>query len=64
MATLRMPTGRRGEGAGADTKSPPSHEPRSAPHEAPGLLDDELLDLYAAILIVVPFALFLKSLWF
>jgi hypothetical protein len=28
------------------------------------LLDGELLDLYIAILIVVPVALFLKSLWF
>jgi hypothetical protein len=29
-----------------------------------GLLEGELLDLYGAILIVVPLALFLKSLWF
>ena len=64
MATLRMPTGRRGDGAGADTKSGNPDQHHSAPHEAPGLLDDELLDLYAAILIVVPLALFLKSLWF
>jgi hypothetical protein len=28
------------------------------------LLESELLDLYAAILIAVPVALFLKSLWF
>jgi hypothetical protein len=28
-----------------------------------GLLEGELLDLYGAILIVVPVALFLKSLW-
>jgi hypothetical protein len=61
MATLRMPTGRRGNGA--DTKSQPVAS-RDAPHETPGLLDDELLDLYAAILIAVPLALFLKSLWF
>lgn len=27
------------------------------------LLDGEMLDLYAAILIAVPLALFLKSLW-
>ena len=27
------------------------------------LLDGELLDLYAAILIVVPVAMFLRSLW-
>jgi hypothetical protein len=64
MATLRMPTGRRGDGAGAETKSSDSAKPHHAPFDAPGLLDDELLDLYAAILIVVPVALFLKSLWF
>jgi hypothetical protein len=29
----------------------------------PGPLDGELLDLYAAILIAVPLALFLKALW-
>ena len=28
-----------------------------------GVLEGELLDLYGAILIVVPVALFLKSLW-
>jgi len=27
------------------------------------LFDDDLMDLYAAIVIVVPIALFLKSLW-
>jgi hypothetical protein len=63
MATLRMPTGRRGDGAGAEKKAHPVM-PHDAPHDTPGLLDDELLDLYAAILIVVPLALFLKSLWF
>ena len=30
---------------------------------AKGLFEGELLDLYAAILIVVPLSLFLKSLW-
>jgi hypothetical protein len=64
MATLRMPTGRRGDGAGADTKTSDPAKSHHAPYDAPGLLDDELLDLYAAILIVVPLALFLKSLWF
>lgn len=29
-----------------------------------GPLDGELLDLYVAILVVVPLAYFLKSLWF
>ena len=36
---------------------------RRAPETAPGPLGFELLDLYAAIFIVVPMALFLKSLW-
>ena len=31
--------------------------------ERPGPLDGELLDLYAAIAIAVPLALFLRSLW-
>ena len=35
----------------------------AAPQETKGPLHGELLDLYAAILIVVPLALFLKSLW-
>ena len=38
----------------------PSHE-GSGPRT---LLEGELLDLYVAILIVVPLALLLKSLWF
>jgi hypothetical protein len=38
---------------------------RAAPEPTPrGLFEGELMDLYAAILIVVPLALFLKSLWF
>jgi hypothetical protein len=36
---------------------------RPAPESAHGPLDFELLDLYVAIFIVVPLALFLKSLW-
>jgi hypothetical protein len=36
---------------------------RPTPESAHGPLDLELLDLYAAIFIVVPLALFLKSLW-
>jgi len=36
---------------------------RRAPESSYGPLDFELLDLYAAIFIVVPVALFLKSLW-
>ena len=62
MATLRMPTGPRGDGEDADKKGQPV-TPHDAPHDTPGLLDDELLDLYAAILVAVPLALFLKSLW-
>jgi hypothetical protein len=38
-------------------------ESRPAPETARGPLDFELLDLYVAIFIVVPVALFLKSLW-
>jgi hypothetical protein len=38
-------------------------EQKPAPESAHGPLDFELLDLYAAIFIVVPAALFLKSLW-
>ena len=34
-----------------------------APESPRGPLDLELMDLYAAIFIVVPVALFLKSLW-
>jgi hypothetical protein len=41
-----------------------SKAPNTAPEETvKGPLHGELLDLYAAILIVVPLALFLKSLW-
>ena len=60
MATLRMPARSRGEGTGDGAK------PRATlPDEARNadLLEGELLDLYGAILIVVPLALFLRSLW-
>jgi hypothetical protein len=36
---------------------------KPAPETSHGPLDFELLDLYVAIFIVVPLALFLKSLW-
>ncbi len=36
----------------------------AAPESPHGPLDFELGDLYVAIFIVVPLALFLKSLWF
>jgi len=60
MFTLRMPARVRGDGAGVGPKAGPAlpDEARNA-----GLLEGELLDLYAAILIAVPVALFLRSLW-
>ncbi len=61
MSTLRMPARPRTERAGAETRPFPAvhhDEPKNS------LLEGELLDLYGAILIVVPVALFLKSLWF
>jgi hypothetical protein len=60
MTTLRMPARRgadRADGEGKSNSMRPHGEPNA------GLLEGELLDLYAAILIVVPLALFLKSLW-
>ncbi|MGZ5904452.1 MAG: hypothetical protein ACXWKQ_03820 [Reyranella sp.] len=36
---------------------------KPTPETSHGPLDFELLDLYVAIFIVVPLALFLKSLW-
>ena len=58
MFTLRLPA--RGRGDGVSPKASPAipDEARNA-----GLLEGELLDLYAAILIAVPLALFLRSLW-
>jgi hypothetical protein len=44
--------------------TPHRHANAEADHRtANRLLDGELLDLYAAILIVVPVAMFLRSLW-
>lgn len=38
--------------------------PRAAPEQSSrGPFEGDMLDLYVAILIVVPLALFLKSLW-
>jgi hypothetical protein len=61
MSTLRMPARPRADRTGAQARPLPV-----APHDEPksSLLESELLDLYGAILIVVPLALFLKSLWF
>ena len=61
MTTLRMPTTVRPHHVGGNTKLPPAaHQDTPNTH----LFDGELLDLYVAILIVVPLALFLKSLLF
>jgi len=38
--------------------------PHELQQDRAGPLDGELLDLYVAILIAVPLAFFLKSLWF
>ena len=61
MTTLRMSASPRADRAAADAKSNPipHHDEANA-----SPLEGELLDLYAAILIVVPLALFLKSLLF
>lgn len=62
MSTLRMPSRPHADRAGTDARPQPV-----MPHDEgknAGLLEGELLDLYGAILIVVPLALFLKSLWF
>jgi len=61
MTTLPMPAKPRADHADADSRPHPV-----APHDEPsaGPLEGELLDLYGAILIVVPLALFLKSFWF
>jgi hypothetical protein len=56
-----MPSTARPGHAGGDTKPPPAVR-QDAPNGH--LLEGELLDLYVAIVIVVPLALFLKSLLF
>ena len=60
MITLRTSARPRGDGVGPWTGARPAtpHDARNA-----GLLEGELLDLYVAILIAVPLALFLKWLW-
>lgn len=61
MTTLRMPLSTRGKRTGPEARPHPV-----VPHAEPNanLWDGQLFDLYAAILIVVPVALFLKSLFF
>lgn len=49
-----MQTGHFPAQASAKVVEEPSHK---------GLLEDELLDLYSAILIVIPLLLLVKSLW-
>ena len=61
MTTLRMPASTRGNRTGPEARPHPV-VPRDEPNAK--LWDGQLLDLYAAILIVVPVALFLKSLFF
>jgi len=60
MITLRTSARSRDDGVGGRTGARPAtpHEARNA-----GLLEGELLDLYVAILIAVPLALFVKWLW-
>lgn len=59
MVILRSRGGSRPAGRGIAEAQP--HEMHQD-HQGP--LDGELLDLYVAILIAVPLACFLKSLWF
>lgn len=58
MFTLRSGGSRTAGASAADAQAQDLH------YEPAGPLDGELLDLYAAILIVVPLALFLKSVLF
>jgi hypothetical protein len=51
------------DGAGRSIADAQPHELHQDRHPA-GPLDGELLDLYAAILIVVPLALFMKAVLF
>ncbi len=46
-----------------DVVAPPPFD-NSERGQSARLLEGELVDLYGAILIVVPVAIFLKSLWF
>lgn len=45
------------------TTRPRRSRPETEDRTGRRLLESELLDLYAAILIVVPLAMFLRSLW-
>ena len=58
---MRVPAGTNAAARSAATARPAGVAQDHPRHT--GLLEGELLDLYGAILIVVPMALFLKSLW-
>lgn len=59
MFNAPVPAGLGGQRSAAATPFDDSERGQSA-----RLLDGELIDLYVAIAIVVPAAIFLKSLWF
>ncbi len=59
-----MFTFRSQDGSHADTGSFTDRQPHVLQQDHQGPLDGELLDLYVAILIAVPLACFLRSLWF
>jgi len=54
-----------GSQAGSQAVATPGKvQARAVQQDHQGPLDGELLDLYVAILVAVPLACFLKSLWF
>jgi len=61
MITVRLPA--RPNAGARGVADMPSGDANQNDQYRSSLLDGELLDLYAAIAIVVPLALFLKSLW-
>lgn len=58
---MRVPTGSNARARGAVAARPADFTQDRSSHA--GMMEGELLDLYGAMLIVVPVALFLKSLW-
>jgi len=61
MSTLQVPARPRADRTSTEARSHPViHDDK--PNAGP--LEGELLDIYGAILIAIPLALFLKSLWF
>ena len=59
-----MSTPRSHGGSGAATQGVVDDRNHEFHQDRAGPLDGELLDLYVAILIAVPLAFFLRSLWF